>query len=88
VWLVGTFFEVALGGAKNRVWGFWGETVKTRLVQPLQVAESVSGRWGYAYKNRVGCVSLWLQVLQPGNWTVVESGSDRGEGGIEPVFIR
>jgi len=44
VWLVGTFFEVALWGAKNRVWGFWSKIVKTRLGQPLQVAESVSGR--------------------------------------------
>jgi len=71
VWLVGTFFEVALWGAKNRVWGFWEETVKRRLDQSLQVAESVPGKWGHAYKNRVGCVSLRLQILQPGDRAVV-----------------
>ena len=75
MWLVGTFFEVALGGAKNRVWGFWAETIKMRLVQSLQVAESVPGRWGYAYKNRVGCVSLWLQVLRSFVGTLDQSRS-------------
>lgn len=88
VWLVGTFFEVALWGAKNRVWGFWGKIVKTRLGQPLQVAESVPGKWGHAYKNLVGCVSLWLQVLQPRDGKVVVEGSVEGRGRTEFVWFR
>ena len=48
----------------------------------------MSGAAAYGYENRVGCVSLRLQILYARNRQVGVEGSDRGSRWSESLWVR